>query len=134
MVTTGADPAAAAAAAAPADTAATRSLVGIINAIADLFGYTPSGDGTPALTSLADLGTFLPTVATAIAANPSAALLPIQGVYYMGMLGSTPARMFMSGGGGGGAGGISADALDGMKDSLLANVGKLVDDKAVRPS
>ena len=66
---------------------------------------------------------------TAIAANPSAALLPIQGVYYMGMLGSTPARMFMSGGGGGAAGGISGDALNGMKDSLLANVGKLVDDK-----
>ncbi len=48
----------------------------------------------------------------------------------MGMLGSTPARMFMSGGGSGGAaGGISGDALSGMKDSLLANVGKLVDTK-----
>ena len=48
----------------------------------------------------------------------------------MGMLGSTPARMFMSGGGGGGAGALSGDALNGMKDSLLANVGKLIDDKA----
>jgi hypothetical protein len=70
-------------------------------------------------------------VGTALAANPSAALLPIQAGYYMGMLGSTPARMFMSGGGSGGgaAGAASGDALNGMKDSLLANVGKLVDDK-----
>ena len=49
----------------------------------------------------------------------------------MGMLASTPARMFMSGGGsGGGAGAAGAGALDGMKDSLLGNVGKLIDDKA----
>ena len=78
----------------------------------------------------ATLGVLPSNRSTALSANPSAALLPIQGVYYMGMLGSTPARMFMSGGGGGGAGGISADALGGMKDSLLANVGKLIDDKA----
>ncbi len=32
----------------------------------------------------------------AIAADPTAALLPVQATYYMGMLGSTPARMFMS--------------------------------------
>ena len=38
------------------------------------------------------------TVASAIAANPTAALLPVQVTYYMGMLGSTPARMFMSSG------------------------------------
>ncbi len=48
----------------------------------------------------------------------------------MGMLGSTPARMFMSGGGSGGGGAAGAGALDGMKDSLLGNVGKLIDDKA----
>ena len=47
----------------------------------------------------------------------------------MGMLGSTPARMFMSGGSGSGAG-LSADTLVGMKDSLLDNVGKMIDGKA----
>ena len=63
--------------------------------------------------------------------QPTAALLPIQATYYLGMLGSTPARMFMSGGGGSGAGaGISGDTLASMKDSLLGNVGKLIDDKA----
>jgi PPE-repeat protein len=127
MVTSGVDPSAVAAAAVPADSSETL-LVGIINGIADLFGYGTLTTQTP-LASLADLGTFLPAVGTALAANPSAALLPIQGVYYMGMLGSTPARMFMSGGGGGAGAGLSGDALNGMKDSLLANVGKLVDDK-----
>jgi hypothetical protein len=48
----------------------------------------------------------------------------------MGMLGSTPARMFMSGGGSGAGAGVSGGALDSMKDSLLGNVGKLIDDKA----
>ena len=47
----------------------------------------------------------------------------------MGMLGSTPARMFMSGGSGGSGAGASADTLVSMKDSLLDNVGKLVDSK-----
>src|SRR6201999_349866 len=75
------------------------------------------------------LGAWLPTVVSTIAANPTAALLPVQATYYMGMLGSTPARMFMSSGGGG-ASGAGAGALDGMKDSLLANVSKLVDGKA----
>ena len=66
---------------------------------------------------------------SAIAANPTAALLPVQATYYMGMLGSTPARMFMSSGSGGGAG-ASMDTLASMKDSLLDNVGKMVDGKA----
>jgi hypothetical protein len=76
------------------------------------------------------LTSWLGTVATGVSANPSAALLPVQVTYYMGMLGSTPARMFMSSGSGGGAAGGSAGALDGMKDSLLANVSKMVDGKA----
>jgi PPE-repeat protein len=127
MVTSGSN--ALAAAASPADDASTLA-EGLLNALANLFGATStsvtplSGDLTA--TSLA---TWLPTVATAIAGNPSAALLPVQAVYYMGMLGSTPARMFMSGGGGAGAG-VSGDALASMKDSLLGNVGKLIDDKA----
>jgi PPE family protein len=123
---------AAAPAASAADSASDSLAVGIINAIADLFGFVPStaDGGTAALTSLSSLGSWLPGAVTAIAANPTAALLPIQGVYYMGMLGSTPARMFMSGGGGGGGAGATADTLVSMKDSLLDNVGKLIDGKA----
>jgi hypothetical protein len=68
-------------------------------------------------------------VVPVIAANPTAALLPIQATYYMGMLGSTPARMFMSSGGGGSSGASSA-TLAGMSDSLLENVSKMVDGKA----
>ena len=103
LVTSGSQ--AAAAAAAPAASAADQRCRharrwGTINAIADLFGVTPqSPHGANALTSLSGLGCLARRAAvTAIAANPTAALLPVQGVYYMGMLGSTPARMFMSGG------------------------------------
>jgi PPE-repeat protein len=129
LVTSGSQ--AAAPAAAAADSGSDALLVGLINAVADLFGYGAAGTtGQTALTTLADLPTFLPSVATALAANPTAALLPVQATYYMGMLGSTPARMFMSGGSGGGAGGASADTLVSMKDSLLDNVGKLIDTKA----
>jgi PPE-repeat protein len=127
MVASGAQ-AAASSAAAPADAGSSALELGIINAVADLFGYT----GTPlAGVDSATLGAFLPTAVTAIAANPTAALLPIQATYYMGMLGSTPARMFMSGGGGGGAG-ASMDTLVGMKDQLLDNVGKMVDGKGAQ--
>ncbi len=47
----------------------------------------------------------------------------------MGMLGSTPARMFMSSGSGG-ASGASSATLASMGDSLLENVSKMVDGKA----
>jgi PPE-repeat protein len=128
MVTSGAQPLAQAAAAAPADVASNgleTLIVGVIQGIANLFG-----DSTDQLGTLANLPTFLPALGSALALNPSAALLPIQATYYMGMLGSTPARMFMSGGGSGGGAGISGDTLASMKDSLLGNVGKLIDDKA----
>jgi hypothetical protein len=46
----------------------------------------------------------------------------------MGMLGSTPARMFMSSGSSAGSG--ATGTLANMSDSLLDNVGKLVDSKA----
>jgi PPE-repeat protein len=124
LVTSGAQ---AAAAAAPADSTTDGLIVGILNAVAALFGGPASGTGS--LATLADFDTWLPSVVSAVAANPTAALLPVQATYYMGMLGSTPARMFMSSGGGG-ASGAGAGALDGMKDSLLANVNKLVDGKA----
>ena len=124
LVTSGAQ---AAAAASPAD-ATTDALFGqLVLAVAELFGYSPAaGAGLP---TLATFGTFLDTAVAGIVGNPTAALLPVQATYYMGMLGSTPARMFMSSGGGG-ASGAGAGALDGMKDSLLANVSKLVDGKA----
>src|SRR5947209_2873427 len=71
MVTSGVDPSATAAASSAASTGDPLTL-GIINAIADLFGYGAAGTtGQTALTSLADLPTFLPSVATALAANPS---------------------------------------------------------------
>jgi PPE-repeat protein len=126
MVTSGADPtavAAASSAAAPADTGASLFFDQLVLAVAELFGY--SGTAQP---TVAGLGTFIDTVVPLIAANPTAALLPVQATYYMGMLGSTPARMFMSGGGGSG-GGASAATLAGMSDQLLENVGKMVDGK-----
>jgi PPE-repeat protein len=127
MVASGAQ-AAASSAAAPADTALDPLTIGVINAIAALFGDTTAT--VPTTASVADLGTLLPTIVTAIVGNPTAALLPIQATYYMGMLGSTPARMFMSGGGSGA--GASASTLAGMSDQLLENVGKMVDGKGAQ--
>jgi len=122
LVTSGAQ----AAAAAPADTGGELVLDQLILAVAELFG-APSTTTAP---TLATLGTFLDGVIPVIAANPTAALLPIQATYYMGMLGSTPARMFMSSGSGGAAAGASGDALASMQTSLLDNVSKVVDGKA----
>jgi PPE-repeat protein len=126
LVTSGSN-ALAAAAAAPADSTTDGLIVAILNAVAALFGGPASGTGS--LTSLGDFTTWLPTVVGAIAGNPTAALLPVQATYYMGMLGSTPARMFMSSGSGGGSG-ASSTTLASMGDSLLENVSKLVDGKA----
>jgi PPE-repeat protein len=131
VVTSGSDPTATAlaAAATPASTGSTSGadllLTALLNGVANLFG----DNGTDVLTSLAGFDTWFPAAISTIAANPTAALLPIQSVYYMGMLGSTPARMFMSSGSSAGAG-ASMDTLVSMKDSLLDNVGKLVDGKA----
>ena len=100
-------------------------LAALLQGVANLFG----GSGATQLTSLATFDTWFPAAISTIAGNPTAALLPIQGTYYMGMLGSMPARMFMSGGSGGAAG-ASADTLVGMKDALLDNVAKMVDGKA----
>jgi PPE-repeat protein len=126
LVTSGAQ-AAASSAAAPADSASDAIFGQLVLAVAELFGYTPAaGDALP---TLATFGTFLDTAVGAIATNPTAALLPVQATYYMGMLGSTPARMFMSSGSGGG-GGASGATLASMGDSLLENVSKMVDGKA----
>lgn len=126
QVASGAMPAAATAGAVPADT--TSVFENLILAFADLFGYTGTG---PAGLDAATLSAWLPGVATAVAANPGAALLPVQATYYMGMLSSTPARMFMSSGSGGGSAGASGSTLASMGDSLLENVGKFIDGKLV---
>lgn len=131
QVASGAAPAAAVAAAAPADATSDGLIVAVLNAIAYLFGVPSSGNGavtlSGALTPTA-LESWLPAVATAIAGNPTGALLPVQATYYMGMLASTPARMFMSGGGSSGAG-AAGSTLANSTDSLLENVGKFIDGK-----
>jgi PPE-repeat protein len=121
-------------AAAPAAATASASgldpiAIGALEAIAELFGATPTQAALAGLDPTT-LGAWLPSVVSVIAANPTAALLPVQATYYMGMLGSTPARMFMSSGSGGSGAGASVDTLVSMKDSLLDNVGKLIDGKA----
>ncbi|MGB6208100.1 PPE family protein [Mycobacterium sp.] len=131
LVASGAMPAAATAATAPADAASDALVVALLNAFVNLFGYT-AGTGTPgALGTLSGFDAWIPGVATAIAGNPSAALLPVQATYYLGMLSSTPARMFMSSGSGSGSGGVSGSTLASMGDSLLENVGKFIDGKLV---
>jgi PPE-repeat protein len=129
LVTSGAQAAAPAASAAASPADATSSVFGgLLQDLAFLFGDT--GASAPTDLSAAGLTSWLGPVLTAVAANPTAALLPVQATYYMGMLGSTPARMFMSSGGGGAAGGASGDMLAGMQTSLLDNVSKMVDGKA----
>ena len=115
---------AAAAAATPASSSSSV-ITGLLGDLAQLFGVAGGGPGT---LDAAGLTTWLGTVAAGVSANPSAALLPVQVTYYMGMLGSTPARMFMSSGSSAGSG--ATGTLANMSDSLLDNVGKLVDSKA----
>ena len=125
LVTSGSQAAAAApAAAAPAD-ATTTFLGQLLQDVAYLFGDS----GATAAPIDATFPSWLGGVVQAAVADPTAALLPVQATYYMGMLGSTPARMFMSSGSGG-ASGASNSTLASMSDSLLENVGKMVDGKA----
>jgi PPE-repeat protein len=124
LVTSGSQVAAPAASAAASSADATSVVEQLIQDVAFLFG-----DSSATLPTLDTLPTWLGTVATAIATNPTAALLPVQATYYMGMLGSTPARMFMSSGSGG-ASGASSATLASMGDSLMENVSKMVDGKA----
>jgi PPE-repeat protein len=115
-----------AAAATPASSSSSTVIQGLLGDLADLFGA--SSLGGPTDLSAGGLTTWLGGLATAASADPSAALLPVQVTYYMGMLGSTPARMFMSSGSSAGSG--ATGTLANMSDSLLGNVGKLVDSKA----
>jgi PPE-repeat protein len=128
-VASGAVPAAATAAAAPADSGVDGVLVALLNGISAVFGGPATGTG--ALTTLGGFDAWLPATVSAVVANPTAALLPIQATYYGGMLGSMPARMFMSSGSGAGAG-ASSSTLASMGDQLLGNVEKMVDGKAAQ--
>jgi PPE-repeat protein len=128
MVTSGAQAAAPAASAATSSADATSTVFGgLLQDLAILFGDT--GAVAPTDLSATGLTSWLTPVLTAVVGNPTAALLPVQATYYMGMLGSTPARMFMSSGSGGG-GAASSSTLASMGDSLLENVSKMVDGKA----
>jgi len=124
QVASGAVPAAAAAAT-PASSSSSV-ITGLLGDVADLFGATSAGG--PSDLTAAGLTTWLGTVATAVSANPSAALLPVQATYYMGMLGSTPARMFMSSGSSASSSAGSTLASS-TSDTVMANVGKFVDGK-----
>src|ERR1700722_16058556 len=124
QVASGAVANAATAAATPADSSTV--IRGLLGDVADLFGATSAGTG-PATLDAAGLTSWLGTVATAVAADPTAALLPVQVTYYMGMLGSMPARMFMSSGSS--ASGAAGSTLASTSDTLMANVGKFVDGK-----
>ena len=124
QVASGAMAPVAAAAATPASSSSSV-ITGLLGDLAQLFGVSGTA---PASLSAADLTSWLGLVASGVSANPTAALLPVQATYYMGMLGSTPARMFMSSGSSSGSG--ATGTLANMSDSLLDNVGKLVDSKA----
>jgi PPE-repeat protein len=124
QVASGAMAPAAAAAASPTD--ATSVIGALLGDFAQLFGVS---DTAAASGGSLDLLGYLSTLATGISADPTAALLPVQVTYYMGMLGSTPARMFMSSGSSSG-GGAASGTLASMSDSLMGNVAKLVDSKA----
>jgi PPE-repeat protein len=128
QVASGALPAATTAGASPAD--ASSIIAGLLVDLAELFGVPSTTTGlTPVLTS-EGLVAWLGVVAQALATNPSGALLPVQASYYMGMLASTPARMFMSSGSQSGAG-ASSSTLASMGDSLMENVSKFIDGKLV---
>jgi len=122
-----ANAAAAAAPAASSADASTTVIETLLGDLAQLFGVT--GSVGPASLGAADIASWLGTVATSVAADPTAALLPVQVTYYTGMLGSTPARMFLSSGSGG-ASSASSSTLASMGNSLMENVSKMVDGKA----
>jgi PPE-repeat protein len=121
----------ASAATTPATASSSSSSVieGLLGDFAQLFGVSGTA---PTSFSAANLTSFLSGIGPALggpaALTSPATLTGVQEVYYMGMLGSTPARMFMSSGSSAGSG--ATGTLANMSDSLLDNVGKLVDSKA----
>jgi PPE-repeat protein len=123
QVASGAVPAAAAAATPAASSSSV--IEGLLGDFAELFGV--AGNTGPTTLGSADIVSWLGGVATSVAADPTAALLPVQVTYYMGMLSSMPARMFMSSGSS--ASSAGASTLASTSDTLMANVGKFVDGK-----
>jgi PPE-repeat protein len=128
QVASGAMAPAAAAATTPAASSSTSIITGLLADFAQLFGVSSTAAPLNALDPTS-LVTWLGLVAQGVSADPTAALLPVQATYYAGMLGSTPARMFMSSGSSSG-GGAASGTLASMSDSLMGNVAKLVDSKA----
>ncbi|MBV8177542.1 MAG: PPE family protein [Mycobacterium sp.] len=124
QVANGATPAAATAGAVPADATSTV-IEDLLLAAVELFGYAGKAPADLGATTLAS---WVDGVATAIAGNPTAALLPVQATYYMGMLSSTPARMFMSSGSSSSSS-AAGSTLASSSDALIANVGKFIDGK-----
>jgi PPE-repeat protein len=124
QVTSGSLASAATTPATASSTSATTIIGSLLGDFAQLFGVS---DNAAVSGGSLDLLGYLSTLATGVSANPSAALLPVQATYYMGMLGSTPARMFMSSGSS--ASSSAGSTLASTSDTLMANVGKFVDDK-----
>jgi PPE-repeat protein len=124
-----ANAAAAASPAASSSTSASTIIEGLLGDLAQLFGVTGTAAAGPTALDAGTLTSYLGTVATAIAADPTAALLPVQVTYYMGMLSSMPARMFMSSGSS--ASSAAGGTLANSSESLMANVGKFIDGKLV---
>src|SRR5271156_3058406 len=117
-----------AAAATPASSSSSV-VTGLLGDLAQLFGASATtGAAGPGTLDAAGLTSWLGLVASGVSANPSAALLPVQVTYYMGMLGSTPARMFMSSGSSAG-GSAAGSSLASSSDTLMENVGKFIDGK-----
>jgi PPE-repeat protein len=116
-------------AAATSASSSSSVITGLLGDFAELFGVSGAGAAGPTTLGSADIVSWLGTVATSVAADPTAALLPVQVTYYMGMLGSMPARMFMSSGSS--ASSAAGSTLASTSDTLMANVGKFVDGKMV---
>jgi PPE-repeat protein len=125
QVASGAVANAATAAATPADSS--TIVEGLLQDFAELFGVQ-AATALPGGLDPTSLVSWLGAVATAVAGNPTAALLPVQATYYAGMLGSTPARMFMSSGSSASSSAGSTLASS-TSDTVMANVGKFVDGK-----
>ncbi len=84
---------------------------------------TPVSDAIPAATAVGS--TVAPAVADPLSSLSASDLVPLQAAYYLLMMGSMPARMFMSMG----QSAANAGSASANFDGLLANVGQLVDGK-----
>jgi PPE-repeat protein len=95
-------------------------------------GVNPTSVVPGAASALPGLDSIIPgvqsaesTIGSLTSGLTSQDLIPIQGAYYMSMMGSMPARMFMSMG----QSAANAGSASANFDGLLTNVGQLVDGK-----